>query len=142
MKIMLRKSRSTFAIGMLAASMLLAGTAFAGTQVELSGAHEVPAVKTTATGSGTITVAEDKSVSGSVTTTGMDGTMAHIHKGAVGKNGPIVITLQQTSPNVWTVPAGAHLKDAQYKTFEAGDMYVNVHSKKHPDGEIRGQLKP
>ena len=108
----------------------------------LSGDQEVPPVTTTAKGSGTITISADKSVSGSVTTTGMPGTMAHIHEGAAGKNGPVVIPLSKTGDGVWSVPAGAKLTDEQYKSFEAGDLYVNVHSAAHQGGEIRAQLKP
>lgn len=142
MNVMLRKSRSIIAMSAMVAGMLIGGTAIAGTQVVLSGTQEAPAVKTTASGSGTITVGADKSVTGSVTTSGIVGTMAHIHQAAMGKNGPVVIPLQQTAPNVWSVPPGAHLNDAQAKSYEAGDMYVNVHSQNYPDGEIRGQLKP
>ena len=142
MNVMLRKSRTLIAMNVMAAGMLMGGTAIASTQVVLSGAQEVPAVKTTASGSGTITVGADKSVTGSVTTAGIVGTMAHIHQAAMGKNGPVVIPLQQTAPNVWSVPPGAHLNDAQAKSYEAGGMYVNVHSQNYPDGEIRGQLKP
>jgi hypothetical protein len=111
-------------------------------KVTLSGDQEVPAVKTAAAGSGTISVAADKSVSGSVTTTGVAGTMAHIHEGAPGKNGGVVIPLAKGGDNTWTVPAGAKLTDAQYSSFKAGNLYVNVHSAANPGGEIRGQLKP
>ena len=84
-------------------------------------------MKTKATGSGTITVGADKIVSGKITTTGVDGTAAHIHDGAPGKNGPVIIPLTK-SGNDWTVPAGAKLTDEQYKNFQAGNLYVNVHS--------------
>lgn len=111
-------------------------------KVTLSGDQEVPPVTTAAKGSGTISVGADKSVSGSVTTTGVPGTMAHIHEGAAGKNGPVVIPLSKGGEGVWSVPPGAKLTDAQYKSFEAGNLYVNVHSAAHQGGEIRAQLKP
>ena len=34
------------------------------------------------------------------------------------------------------------LTDDQSKALISGNMYVNVHTGKDPDGEIRGQLKP
>jgi hypothetical protein len=72
----------------------------------LSGDNEVPAVKTQASGSGSITVGADKSVSGSVTTTGINATAAHIHTGAQGTNGPVIIPLAKKGDNEWTVPPG------------------------------------
>jgi hypothetical protein len=111
-------------------------------KVNLSGAEEVPPVTTSATGTGTIKVNADKSVTGSVTTKGIEGTAAHIHVGAAGKSGPPVIPLEQSSPGVWSVPAGAKLTDEQYANFKAGELYVNVHSAAHKPGEIRAQLKP
>lgn len=119
------------------------GMAF-GDQVKLtlSGDQEVPVVKTSATGGGTITINADMSVSGSVTTTGVAGTAAHIHNGAAGKNGPVIVPLTKSGDNAWSVPAGAKLTDDQYKAYKAGDLYVNVHSAENKGGEIRGQLKP
>jgi hypothetical protein len=113
-----------------------------GTKVTLSGSQEVPPVTTAASGSGTITIGADKSVSGSVTTTGVAGMAAHIHVGAAGKNGPVIVPLAKTSDNVWSVPAGAKLTDVQYADYKAGNLYVNVHSAANKGGEIRGQLNP
>ena len=116
---------------------------FSGSNVTLSGAEEVPPVTTSASGSGTITVKEDKSVSGSVTTTGVAGTAAHIHTGAKGRNGPVIVPLTKSSDgNTWTVPEGRTLTDAQYEAYKAGNLYVNVHSAANKGGEVRGQLKP
>ena len=118
-------------------------TFFSGSNVTLSGEEEVPPVKTSASGSGTITVKDDKSVSGSVTTTGIVAIAAHIHQAARGTNGKIIIPLTKSSDgNTWSVPAGAKLTDAQYQAYKAGNLYVNVHSAAYKGGEIRGQLKP
>ena len=110
--------------------------------VELKGASEVPANNSTASGTGSISVAADKSVSGKITTSGIEGKMAHIHTGAAGANGPVVVGLTKDGDNGWTVPAGAKFTDEQYAAYLAGGLYVNVHTAAHPGGEIRGQLLP
>jgi hypothetical protein len=111
-------------------------------KLSLTGAEETPPVTTTASGSGTIKIADDKTVSGSIKTVGIDGIAAHIHVGAPGVAGPPIITLEKTADGVWSVPAGAKLTDEQYASFKAGSLYVNVHSAEHKPGEIRAQLKP
>ncbi|HEY2338666.1 MAG TPA: CHRD domain-containing protein [Burkholderiales bacterium] len=108
--------------------------------LKLTGAEEVPPVSTPATGSGSIRVAEDGSVSGSVTTTGIAGTMAHIHQGAAGANGPVIVPLTKNG-DTYSVPAGAKLNSAQMDALKSGNLYVNVHSAEHKGGEIRAQLK-
>ena len=120
---------------------LTGGMAFA-SDLKLSGASEVPPVTTAASGTGTITVADDGAVSGSVKVTGIAATMAHIHVGSAGKNGPVIIPLAQTAPGVWAVPAGAKLDTEQIKSYKAGDLYVNVHSEANKGGEIRAQIIP
>jgi hypothetical protein len=109
--------------------------------VKLSGAEEVPPAQTAGSGSGSIRILEDGSVSGSVSTTGVAGTMAHIHQGARGTNGPVIVPLTK-SGDTYTVPAGAKLNSAQMQAFKAGNLYVNVHSDKYKGGEVRGQLQP
>lgn len=111
-------------------------------KIALSGSQQVPPVTTSASGGGTITIGADKSVSGSVTTTGVAAIAAHIHQAGAGQNGPVIIPLTKTADNVWSVPAGAKLTDEQFTAFKAGNLYVNVHSAANKGGEIRGQLKP
>ena len=111
-------------------------------KVVLSGGQEVPPVTTSATGSGTITVAADQSISGKITTTGIKGTAAHIHVAAPGTNGPVIVPLTKDGENGWAVGPGAKLQDAHYQAFKDGNLYVNVHSAANPNGEIRGQIKP
>lgn len=109
--------------------------------VKLSGTEEVPPVSASGSGSGTIRVNTDGTVSGSVTTTGVEGTMAHIHQGAKGQNGPVIIPLTKNG-DTYTVPATAKLNEAQMKAFKEGNLYVNVHTAKNKGGEVRGQLTP
>lgn len=109
--------------------------------VALSGAEEVPPVSVPGSGSGSLTIGEDGSVSGGVTTTGVDGTMAHIHQGARGQNGPVIVPLAK-SGNTYTASAGAKLNEAQMQAFRAGNLYVNVHTARNKGGEVRGQLQP
>lgn len=109
--------------------------------ISLSGSEEVPSVATSGSGSGNIIIADDGSVSGSVTTTGVPGTMAHIHMGAKGQNGGVIIPLNKNG-DMYTVPAGAKLTDAQMAAFKAGNLYVNVHTATNKGGEVRGQLQP
>jgi hypothetical protein len=126
---------------MCALLVLSSGWAFAG-DVKLSGDHEVPPVTTSATGSGTITVGADKSISGSVTTKGVEGIAAHVHQAAEGKNGPPIVALEKGADGTWNVPKGSKLTDEQYAAYKAGELYVNVHSAANKGGEIRAQLKP
>ena len=128
-------------------STMAAGTD-EGVKVKLTGDQEVPPVKTAASGSGTVVISSDKSVSGSITTSGIEGTVAHIHDSVPGqtmcgaKNGPVIIPLTKGPDNTWSVPAGAKLNDAQYASYKAGNLYVNVHSAANKGGEICSPLKP
>jgi len=109
--------------------------------ISLSGAAEVPPVVTSATAAGQIIVLPDHTVTGSIKTSGLAPTAAHIHEAAAGKNGPPIITLTKSAADSFTVPDGAKLTDAQYSSYVAGILYINVHSAEHPDGEIRTQLR-
>jgi predicted small secreted protein len=130
-------------VGLLAAALAACTTMqgmMGGESLTLSGANEVPPVTTSASGKGTVTVNSDRTVSGSITTSGINPTMAHIHEGAAGTNGPVIITLTKEGNN-FKVPANAKLTEAQYASYKAGRLYVNVHSAAYPGGELRAQLK-
>jgi CHRD domain len=109
--------------------------------VTLSGANEVPPVSTPAAGTGSVTVNSDRTVSARITVTGMTGTAAHIHEGAEGSNGPVIVPFTKSGDNTFVAPDGARMTEAQYAAYKAGRTYVNVHSAKNPGGEVRAQLK-
>jgi CHRD domain len=143
MNINLSKPGIALAAVTLMVGVLVGGTALAIAPMEtsLTGAQEVPPVKSIATGTSTITVNDDKTVSGTIKTTGIKGTAAHIHQGATGINGPHIVVLTMSSADEWTIPPGSKLTDEQYQSLKDGNLYINVHSASHKDGEIRAQLK-
>lgn len=131
--------------GMLTALLLVGACATPGGEgiaLRMTGAEEVPPVATDASGTGTVRVGADRTVRGSFTTRGGPFTAAHIHEGAAGQNGPVVIPLQKKSESEWVVPPGSTLTDSQYDAYKAGRLYVNFHSAKHKGGEIRAQIRP
>jgi hypothetical protein len=109
--------------------------------VKLSGAEEVPPVSTPGSGSGSFRVAEDGTITGSVTTKDVKGTMAHIHRAPKGQNGPIIVPLDKNG-DTYSVPAGRKLTKEQLEDLKKGNLYVNVHTNANKGGEVRGQIQP
>ena len=108
----------------------------------LNAVQEVPTNASTATGVGTLVVdPATRAASGGITLTGMTATMAHIHLGAPGANGGVIIDLVSAGGGVWNVPANATLTAALLKAFKQGNLYFNAHSTAFPGGEIRGQIR-
>ena len=126
--------------------MALASAAFAEKvtfSADLKGASEVP--PTTSAGTGKADVSFDsgnKKLDWTITYSELSGdaTMAHFHGPAPeGKNaGPMVTIDKVASPS----KGSATLTEDQAKALTGGQMYINVHTAKFPNGEIRGQLNP
>ncbi len=110
-------------------------------KVNLTGTEQNPPLNVPGSGSGSFRVAEDGTISGSVTTKDVQGTMAHIHRGGKGANGPVIVPLDKNG-DAYTVPAGRKLTPAQIQDLKAGNLYVNVHTNRYKGGEVRGQLQP
>jgi hypothetical protein len=107
----------------------------------LTGEQEVPPVSSGAIGSGTLSLNRASgALSGSVKLDGVTATVAHIHEGAVGANGGVVVALTETTPGTWSVPSGTILTASQIASFDAGRLYFNAHSATNGTGEIRGQI--
>ena len=136
---MLRRSLAIASIAFLfAGTASVATTKFSAT---LTSASEVP--PTTSTGSGAATGSLDTAtheITYDVTYKGLtgDATAGHIHGPAEpGKNAGVVVPF--ASPKS-PIHGTAKLTPEQEQQLTAGQYYVNVHTKEHPGGEIRGQL--
>jgi hypothetical protein len=112
----------------------------------LSGAEEVPVPGANpGVGAASVVVSATRVCSELNATMGEKPTMAHIHRGARGASGPVVVDLNPsfapgesafTSKGCVDAPAGV---TAAIIADPAGH-YVNIHSDAHPDGALRGQL--
>jgi hypothetical protein len=115
--------------------------------VALTGAQQVPPVPTTGKGTADLTYDPGtRVVTWSVTYSALSSpaTMAHFHGPAGPKNNaPVLIWLTKKGGPVSSPITGqATLTPAQAQQFMSGDWYINVHTKDHPAGEIRGQVTP
>jgi hypothetical protein len=128
-------------------------------EATLSGNEEVPPVSTVAKGTVTFKL---NNVENHLTyrlsiSHIRDVIDAHIHQGKQGQNGPPVIDLfseprkeniggtllveGKIEPYLFIGPLKEKPLHALIELVESGESYVNVHTKKHPEGEIRGQIK-
>lgn len=132
-----------FAAG-VAALCLSAGMAMADMltfKANLAAATEVPP-SADSKGSGTATFMVDtaaKTVTWDMMSKDLTGqaTAAHIHgPAAPGENAGPILDLSANMEK-----GSAPLTDDLLKAMQDGKTYVNVHTAKYPDGEIRGQLE-
>ncbi|MDX8438680.1 CHRD domain-containing protein [Mesorhizobium australafricanum] len=126
-------------------AFLVASPAMAETmkfKATLDGSQQNPPVTTKGKGTATLTFdTTSKKLSWIVKYSGLSGpaVAAHIHGPAdKGTNADPVIPFKKLkSP----IKESATLTDAQAADLEAGKYYVNVHTAKNKDGEIRGQIE-
>lgn len=112
----------------------------------LSGANEVPPADPDGTGTALITIT-GTTVTYSITANNIDApTAQHIHAGAAGVNGPVVVTLPGTwvgsGQGPWTLNGSTTTSTATANAIMANPAghYVNVHNATYPGGAVRGQL--
>jgi CHRD domain len=123
----------------------------------MTGVNEVPPVNTTASGEATFVnnqtfIGFDLAVSDL-----FNATAAHIHRGQAGTNGPIVVTLYNTtdpSPGLFggysgnitasTLQGPLANQDltALVDLMKSGQAYANIHTIQNKNGEIRDQIAP
>jgi len=138
----IRISRVLRSIGAIGAGLAFAGLAQAQLvylTATLNGAQEVPPVPTPATGQGCYTFDPSTNIlSYNITYQNLLGpeNLAHIHQGAPGVAGPILVNLPLGTPKIGSAPLTA----AQAAQLLAGNLYTNIHTTVFGGGEIRGQM--
>ena len=123
---------------------------------QLSGDQEVPPIQTSASGKAWFKPMQDN-IWFKVNVTNIQGvTMAHIHSGKQGENGPPIVPLYKsdtpsgqmsgilakgniTADTFQGPMAGKQISDL-ITAMQNGETYVNVHTQQNPNGEIRGQI--
>jgi hypothetical protein len=129
----------------------------------LSGDNQSPTINTPAHGTATFTLSKTgKSLTYRLYVADIDSvSMAHIHIGPAGQEGPVAVWLYPTHPpaqvkkgkftgvlatgTITTRRLEGPLKGKTIadlvQEIKNGDAYVNVHTTLHPAGEIRGQIQ-
>ncbi|MEJ7914481.1 MAG: CHRD domain-containing protein, partial [Chitinophagaceae bacterium] len=112
--------------------------------VALSGANEVPPVTTTATGLATFRLTSDKKLYTKFVVNNVPAgdtlTASHIHTGAPGVNGPVIVPIYNTAAEFGTVKI-ITLAEPTFTSVKSGVVYANAHSRRHPGGIVRGQIR-
>lgn len=114
--------------------------------VYLSGDQEVPGVSGGAMAAALVRISPNQNevrVEGYASQLSSEIIGAHIHKGAKGVNGdvvkPLIVNSNQFSVTWKRTDATNPLTTELLSDLRAGNLYLNLHTPTHPDGEVRGQ---
>lgn len=131
---------------------LISATSFAGHlqdnllfSAKLNGAQQTPAITTNAMGVGSFMLNNMRNeLCINVAVNGLSGpiTAAHIHEGAMGVGGGVLVDLSSgiSGNQLMLTISGAELNSALIAKMLNGMTYLNVHTAANPNGEIRGQI--
>lgn len=171
----MKKAKFIKVLLILSLLLVLAVASFAGAsagsgnfRAHLAGRNEVPAVDTNAQGQAMIMIGDGSVDYKLIVANILDVTQSHIHCGAEGVNGPVVVFLYPPGPPPVLIagrsdgvlaegtftnaniiprpdseacPGGVANLDDLIAKIQSGDAYVNVHTVAWPGGEVRGQLR-
>ncbi len=145
-------------IVLLSSIGVAAEKAVKGFTADLDGRHVIPAVRTSARGKAVFHIDDSGKMEYTLTVQGIENvTAAHIHQGKKTRNGPPEVLLFTgpakagkfsgvlakgvVTPDKMVGPLKGKTVEDLIEMIQRGDAYVNVHTEKYPDGEIRGQIK-
>lgn len=100
---------------------------------------------------GTITASVDRDYKGEggqalwldMTTFGLTGpvTAVHIHTGAPGASGRVILTLCGDASDASCNPLSGYWWGFSLPPIFTGPAYIDVHTRRNPEGELRGQIE-
>ena len=108
---------------------------------DLCGAQEVPPNSSAGIGAGLVSVDRTRtSLRYAVVVDDLSSAVAaaHLHKGAVGTNGPVLFGINLPQPYAEDVTP---ITDSIWVFLNNNLLYVNVHTMNFPGGEVRGQVR-
>lgn len=113
----------------------------------LNGAQEVPPTTSTATAVATLEHNDQgDTLKGDIVVTGLTPAQLeaqHFHKAACGASAPAEgggLAITGTMGGNGKITVDATLDAAQLTALKAGNLYLNLHTRANPNGEIRGQV--
>lgn len=125
---------------------------------DLRGGNEAPPTGSAAFGGAFVTLdLVNNNIAWEVNSSGIgNATLSHIHRGAAGVAGPVIINFATSAPQIAGGRTSGNASIASQQTAAllpadltnlataagAAGYYVNLHSSVNPGGEIRGQLVP
>ncbi|MFO0606799.1 MAG: CHRD domain-containing protein [Polyangiales bacterium] len=114
-----------------------AGTMFVAT---LTGAEEVPVVRSTATGTATFVLADDRrTLTYTLRHNAAGATAGHLHLGFPGESGAVMVAFPTVTPDTM-LTGSLTLTATQADQLANAQVYVNIHTPANPGGELRGQV--
>lgn len=147
--------RTSFLLGASLAAAMLAGTGCSQMRTApsetdfytatLSAAQEVPTNPSAGTGAAEVQVNRGSGMlQWRITYSGLTGpvTAGHIHGPAgPGQNAGVLVPFTGDL-NAQPITGAVRITPEQMAQLSSGQWYVNLHTARHPGGEIRGQLRP
>ena len=119
---------------------------------QITSSQEVPPNLSSGVGNGTVVLAGNREYldyTFAVNNLSTPAIAAHFHRGAVGVNGPIVkiLNLESLGENRYRLIGRWSKKDVNQPLTDDlindllnGRIYINIHTTRYPDGEVRGQI--
>lgn len=79
-------------------------------------------------------------ISGSFEGLSSPATRAHVHRAPVARRGPVAFAIEVTQGTEGTLDGRVDLDGSQLDALRDGELYVQIHTEKNPEGELRGWL--